>query len=124
MRSVKGVLLVLSVLMPLSASAVLIDTSIGSYDVSDEFIFGGAALLPEGHPWLVNEPLANEFAAQLGGALGFPNTAGNIFCDPLCGDVGPYFAIAAGGPSGFHTLGAVATSQDGRVLLFFTDQFV
>lgn len=97
----KQSLLALLLLAPFSARAVLIDTSIGAYDVTAEFIHG--SLLPEGQPWVGNEPLAIEFAALVGDAFGLPNRGtGHVFpvggfCDPeisCVGDFGPLFAIA------------------------------
>ncbi len=130
MKLAKQLLFSLVLLVPLSARAVLIDTSVGTYDVTSETILGSAALLPDGHPWLQNESLAIEFAGLVGDALGLPNSGLGRefpiggFCDPeeSCrGDFGPLFAITVA--FSFHYLGAAAQFQDGRVLLFAADQF-
>ena len=126
----KRCLLVLLFLVPISAKAVLIQTSIGTFDVSEVLGSGLSQLSPEGHPWFfegdlqTSVVLGREFAAQLGDGLGFPNRAGEPFCDVFlpCGNFGPYFVL--GGPIFTHQVGVASLLQDGRVFDFLDDGFV
>ncbi len=71
--------LVLSLLMgafllPGSASAAIIDTSIGRYDVTTILTsFRGSETLLKSQVWWENVPLAEEFATLVGTTFGTPN---------------------------------------------------
>ena len=120
-------LLAFVLLVPLSANVVLINTSIGSYDVDYVLAFGisiGDPSNAENQPWLGNGELAIEFASLLGNALGPVNTLPNYGtgCSdtysplaPLCGDYGPFFAVA---PIFTHQVVTYARYEDGQVYGF------
>ena len=61
-----------AMLLPVGANAVLIDTSIGEYEVTT--VEGYSDSLLRSQVWWENTALAEEFAALVGGELGLPNT--------------------------------------------------
>ena len=84
--------------VPLSANAVLIDTSIGTYDVTYRLTTGLGLLDPgvPDVPWLGNGDLTEEFVTLVGDRLGFPNdlrstNCAGIFFETVCGAFGPFF---------------------------------
>jgi hypothetical protein len=84
--------------VPLSANAVLIDTSIGTYDVTYRLTTGLGLLDPgvPDVPWLGNGDLTDEFVTLVGDRLGFPNdlrgtNCAGIFFETVCGAFGPFF---------------------------------
>lgn len=78
----KKLIMVLLMIAPLSAGAVVVDSSIGQYDVTPTSTTGNDSAL-SGTAWWGSSSLAQEFAGLVGGSLGLPN-----------GLSGPYFAYA------------------------------
>lgn len=61
-------------LLPLSANAVIVDSSIGRYDVTTILTsFNAQETLLKSQVWWENVPLAEEFAALVGLSFGTPN---------------------------------------------------
>ena len=71
MKLLRGIVILVSVVVPLSAYAVLINTSIGTYDINYEAGVGDNFDDPiDTQPWHGTR-LAPEFAALVGSQLGF-----------------------------------------------------
>ncbi len=81
----KKLIMVLLMIAPLSAGAVVVDSSIGQYDVTSTSTTGSDSAL-NGTAWWGSSSLAQEFAGLVGGSLGLPNG--------FFGGTGPYFAYA------------------------------
>jgi len=118
----KQFLLALFIVVPLSANAVLIDTSIGTYEVTYVFSFGFGLGedRDKNQPWHGDQQLAVEFATLVGDSLGFLNSLPSLEqgCPAFgaaCGDYGPYFAR---NQIFTHQVVTVSQYQDGRVLTF------
>ena len=71
--------LALLALAPLHANAYVVNTSVGSYDVTSSYLSGSSSILRT-QAWYGSSSLAAEFAAATGNALGTPN-----------GNAAPYF---------------------------------
>jgi hypothetical protein len=85
----KKLLVALLVLAPLHANAVLITSSVGTYDVTYTNVKGDSGSLDD-QVWWGSLNLAREFAALVGNKLGWLNDYGNV-------DYGAFFAYSNSG---------------------------
>jgi PEP-CTERM motif len=101
-------------------NAILIATSVGSYDVSTVFTsYSSSPLLLESQVWWGSRDLPFEFAALTGDSLGFPNSLPGLFpeSDPVpAGAAFGYIALEDA-----DLLFAAARSQGNGENNFFLD---
>jgi hypothetical protein len=69
---VKKLILCLLFVIPFQAHAIVVNSSVGSYDVSSTNVNGKDGIL-DNQPWWGSSSLAQEFANLVRNALGYPN---------------------------------------------------
>ena len=91
----RKLILCLLFVIPFQAHAVIVNSSIGSYDVTYVYTNGKDNSL-DNQPWWGSLSRSSEFAALVGNALGILNTVGS-------GTYGPFFAYQYNSPTNDNT---------------------